>query len=312
MWTWNALECKETSPYLFWSSIATLVIAYLRIAEIVAILFAVIFFLPAVIIFLRMTGGLEKKHEIGPLSKDEIAKIPVVYYIPAPAEEPSTTNASVDGEISPQEKKPASRPATPAVTTIIPSTQKDQSPSSTPSRRHGKLQRLFLRRKQAKVSNFGAHVGSSAKGHDDAGYVKTAYPLHPLPDNLSSCPICLSDYEAPPLRTASPEEQAKGLEDLEPLNLLPCKHAIHKDCLAPWLQTSGRCPVCQQAIVPENPKDTKRRARASSRANVQTPLTTRTEPQPTPLAPASAPASAPISAPASASSALPVITVAAV
>lgn len=30
---------------------------------------------------------------------------------------------------------------------------------------------------------------------------------------------------------------------------LPCKHAFHTDCILPWLQTSGTCPVCRHQLV---------------------------------------------------------------
>ena len=36
----------------------------------------------------------------------------------------------------------------------------------------------------------------------------------------------------------------------EPLRLLRCGHVMHKQCVDQWLTAvSGRCPVCQRAIL---------------------------------------------------------------
>lgn len=248
LWVYSSLgstECRSTSPKLWWSSFATLLLAYVRIAEILLIVFAVVFFLPSelpsfryqciqfirlinrvlvVILGLRLFGGLEKKHEIGPLTKEEIAKLPVVLYVPKPEEEgtskasdieqgksASATNA--DGDAKAEEQRTEQSPAYSAHPPA-PSTGTTKRP------RRRQVLRLFFRR------NRGKNVSSSESASSNGEYIDTPYPLYPLPENLSSCPICLCDYDPPPLRSAPAEEQT--IENLEPLNLLPCKHALHK------------------------------------------------------------------------------------
>lgn len=204
--------------------------------------------LTVVIIVLRLFGGLEKKHEIGPLTKEEIAKLPVVYYIPAPEatdKEPASTPKPGEGH---SEKPSDIRTDHAAPSEPASASQGDlKTPIKSKRRRH-LLRILFKRKRGARNTN---DMSKAEEGTSNGVYAPTKYPLHPLPDNLSSCPICLSDYEPPPLLTAPPEERVKALKELEPLTLLPCGHSIHKDCLAPWLQTSGRCPVCQRAVLGE-------------------------------------------------------------
>ena len=256
-----------------------------------------------VILGLRLFGGLEKKHEIGPLSKEEIAKLPVVLYIPSvEIEEGSLPSAQEKSAVALQESSPVQSSHTPKQQTVeieegtlpaaheksavapqesslshsshtpkqqISDAEKQEPPETIPGPRQ---QRHFLRRLLFQRRG-GSSSSKQTSSQNNGTYVATAYPLHPLPDNLSSCPICLADYEPPPLLTATPEEQRNGLKELEPLNLLPCNHAIHKACLAPWLQTSGRCPVCQRAILEPNEegKSKKRRRRARTASNSASP-----------------------------------------
>ena len=211
-----------------------------------------------------MFGGLEKKHEIGPLGKEEIAKLPVVLYIPSPETKEKESTGSGEKPANDKQENQSSQEALPT-TTAMRKADKETPPSqaSLPTRRPRRFLRLLFKRHRETKSSDAPHASNGI-------YVSTPHPLHPLPDNLSSCPICLGDYEPPPLLTAAPEEQRKGLAALEPLNLLPCQHAIHKDCLAPWLQTSGRCPVCQRAIL-ESKEDKAKETRSRRRAESNTP-----------------------------------------
>lgn len=294
-----------TAPHLWWASLATLLLAYARLAEIALIVLAVVFFLPGestlhldgdlspasiiadvdaarlvyhavVILGLRMFGGLEKKHEIGPLSKDQIASLPVVLYIPAKDEQESagtvdqSTAATSTQEKLPDSQTPPSQQK-PSEPSRIEFSQEESAKPPTPPRRRTQWLRLLFKRNR-KGDNADTKEVDAASSGPGADYVKTVHPLKPLPDNLSSCPICLSDYEAPPLRSEaaslSCEELKTKLKDLELLNLLPCGHTLHKDCLEPWLQTSGRCPICQKAVFPEQSetKGKRRRGRTTTAA----------------------------------------------
>ncbi|GAA6054120.1 hypothetical protein JCM3770_003205 [Rhodotorula araucariae] len=56
-------------------------------------------------------------------------------------------------------------------------------------------------------------------------------------DTVSSCAICQDNYIL--------DETAIAL---------PCKptnHLYHEDCIVPWLKTSGTCPTCRFALVPQ-------------------------------------------------------------
>ena len=261
VWTYSSgSQCKATSPAVWWSALATLIIAYIRIAEVILIILAVTLFLPSksafvdsfgkcwelrlrwivVILGLSAFGGLEKKHEIGPLNKDEIARLPQVLYVPAP-DAPASGTKGPEAE-STQQAKPASDLAAPEEVLEVDRSADAGDAQTKQRRRH--LVRLFFEKRRSRKSKTSPTPANTA-GHDGNGvYVSgLPHPLHPLPDNLSSCPICLGDYEAPPLASEtkglSKQELKKRIDELEVLNLLPCNHAIHKDCLAPWLQTSG-------------------------------------------------------------------------
>ncbi|GAA5927835.1 hypothetical protein JCM1841_005772, partial [Sporobolomyces salmonicolor] len=53
-------------------------------------------------------------------------------------------------------------------------------------------------------------------------------------DSINDCPICQDAFQLS--------------EEIIPL---PCRHLFHSDCIVPWLKTSGTCPVCRYALVPQ-------------------------------------------------------------
>ncbi|KAF9454185.1 hypothetical protein P691DRAFT_810908, partial [Macrolepiota fuliginosa MF-IS2] len=54
------------------------------------------------------------------------------------------------------------------------------------------------------------------------------------------CAVCKDQFQ---LGTEDPDEQV--------VITLPCKHPFHQPCILPWLKSSGTCPVCRHALVPQ-------------------------------------------------------------
>jgi len=54
------------------------------------------------------------------------------------------------------------------------------------------------------------------------------------------CAVCKEQFK---LGTEDPDEQV--------VVTLPCKHPFHEPCILPWLSSSGTCPVCRHALVPQ-------------------------------------------------------------
>ncbi|KDQ31152.1 hypothetical protein PLEOSDRAFT_1111688 [Pleurotus ostreatus PC15] len=54
------------------------------------------------------------------------------------------------------------------------------------------------------------------------------------------CAVCKDQFK---LGTDDPDEQV--------VITLPCKHPFHEPCITPWLKSSGTCPVCRFALVPQ-------------------------------------------------------------
>ncbi|KAJ7459166.1 hypothetical protein B0H11DRAFT_2060603 [Mycena galericulata] len=54
------------------------------------------------------------------------------------------------------------------------------------------------------------------------------------------CAVCKDQFK---LETEDPDEQI--------VVTLPCKHPFHEPCIIPWLKSSGTCPVCRHALIPQ-------------------------------------------------------------
>ncbi|KAF9469815.1 hypothetical protein BDZ94DRAFT_1243324 [Collybia nuda] len=54
------------------------------------------------------------------------------------------------------------------------------------------------------------------------------------------CAVCKDQFK---LETDDPDEQV--------VITLPCKHPFHEPCILPWLKSSGTCPVCRHALIPQ-------------------------------------------------------------
>lgn len=52
-----------------------------------------------------------------------------------------------------------------------------------------------------------------------------------------------------------PPEVVPTEEQQDELMMMPCKHLFHLDCLLPWLQTNGTCPVCRVSLATDNDND---------------------------------------------------------
>jgi len=68
------------------------------------------------------------------------------------------------------------------------------------------------------------------------------------------CAICKEQFS---LKTDDPDELM--------VVTLPCKHIFHEPCITPWLKSSGTCPVCRYAIVPQPGDATTSRSHGNTR-----------------------------------------------
>jgi len=64
--------------------------------------------------------------------------------------------------------------------------------------------------------------------------------LEKSPTLEMDCAVCKEQFK---LETDDPDEQI--------VITLPCKHPFHEPCILPWLKSSGTCPVCRYALVPQ-------------------------------------------------------------
>ena len=146
-------------------------------------------------------GVGQKKHDVGPLSKEDIAQLPIVHYIPQDDDAPEPSAPVVGGEESAPkvdsevavvpEQSPPAEPANTQPLTPSPTSASNRDRTSTRRKQSRRFARLFWSNSRRRRDTNGHSKGTEAGGPNDGRYVATVYPLHALPANLSTCPICL-------------------------------------------------------------------------------------------------------------------------
>lgn len=71
-------------------------------------------------------------------------------------------------------------------------------------------------------------------------------------DQITSLPV-VTITEADVLRTLQCSVCMEDYDKGEEVRALPCKHLYHAECIIPWLERHGSCPVCRKDL---NGKDT--------------------------------------------------------
>ncbi|GAC97559.1 zinc finger containing protein [Pseudozyma hubeiensis SY62] len=290
---YSSTECSHKpaeAVALFWTALASLIVVYIFIFEIAVLAFLIVCALPLLIMVMRALGlthrlpQRELHPETGKIDQMEVDKrVKLVYYTPAEEED------AVDGVITEQtagadqqnveeceetaQQQGESRPSRPAMDSRQSTQQSTQATSRTIWGNVSRLTRLLIARRRSETSatrlsgglkpvtpanhtvtsptstpqtETGATASTSPNLTASRRGKKLKYPLHPLPAHRATCPICLCDFEEP-----SPDEEPEP----EPLRLLECGHVMHRGCVDQWLTTvSGRCPVCQKAVIPEMEK----------------------------------------------------------
>lgn len=274
---------------LFWAALASLIVVYIFILEIAVLAFLIVCALPLLIAILRALGlthrlpQRELHPETGKIGQDEVDKrVKLVYYIAAKededvqADQGAVAASSASGEVDAtkvdegavEERQihagddtistvPSNRPGLGSRRTTQDSIQSASHPALG---RFSRLTRLLVPRQRSTTltangkspgkppAKGGSFASNPKTTSDDAAPKRTKqgqlkYPLHPLPAHRATCPICLCDFEEP-----EPDQEPEP----EPLRLLECGHVMHRSCVDQWLTTvSGRCPVCQKAVIPE-------------------------------------------------------------
>ncbi|GAC76039.1 hypothetical protein PANT_19c00073 [Moesziomyces antarcticus T-34] len=301
---YSSTECSrkpaEAVP-LFWSALASLIVVYIFIVEIAVLAFLIVCALPLLIVIMRALGlnhrlpQRELHPETGKIDQQEVDKrVKLVYYTPAEADDEdqlahqmsaqdaSTSDVGADVDANATSATQQSR----AGMGSRQATQDSLASASHPMLgRLSRLTRLIVARRRSapsvnEPSKSAASIPATATGTPAAEGRSAApcgvpsgqrsglkYPLHPLPAHRATCPICLCDFEEP---------EAGQEPEPEPLRLLACGHVMHRSCVDQWLTTvSGRCPVCQKAVIPDSDEEAAPTAPANEAVEMQ-PLPTTT------------------------------------
>ncbi|KAI8982878.1 hypothetical protein BD414DRAFT_491423 [Trametes punicea] len=279
-------RCRDAAPTVSALTVALIAVIYIRSALITLLS------LIRVILARRRAG----QPTIGKLSQSEVDRIPLVLYIPPPPGEDITTavspppraqarfpSLSKPSPHAPSKKKKrfiAFRPRRHGGEESAPVDAGDINvshaleyadpwnamfePAPYPLVRLPENKAtcmICLCEFEAPRKLGGEAPGPGAEG-GEAHEMTAVPPLSPGPGQAAGN-IEEVQVEAPrPTDTATVDlADAVGGDGPQPLRLLSCGHAYHKDCIDPWLtQKSGRCPYCQARVeAPPDPEQRRRR-----------------------------------------------------
>ncbi|GAA5892451.1 uncharacterized protein JCM6883_007362 [Sporobolomyces salmoneus] len=258
IWLISSNTCSATNPILYKGALAAVILSWLWILEFFILCALALFFLPILLYGMRHWGWGEKKHEVGPLKKHDISKLPRRIFVGTLSED--SQGSTVDA------------PETASGPTVSPSSQAASEPSTKKSR--WQFWRLWRSSRSASDSSPSSSSDSSSSS---SSWPISMFPPFPsktlpikLPESQNACSICLSEYEMPPLKS-SPD--ASKWEP-EILLLLPCRHAFHETCLVDWLAVSGRCALCQTPVFPPKPSKGDKATPSNSSSTTTNPSST--------------------------------------
>lgn len=63
-----------------------------------------------------------------------------------------------------------------------------------------------------------------------------------LDNDKTACIVCLVDLP----ETSSDFSTGDNFDQIA--RLIPCNHAMHNSCLAPWVERANSCPICRQSF----------------------------------------------------------------
>lgn len=140
---------------------------------------------------------------IGKLSKESVARVPLVLYIPSP-----NSGASRIGK----EEKAETNHSYPPVSAVD-SPITSEKPKLESNLSGGGIFHWFQRSSGAQVFNFTANTAKRQKLLDgwDAQWEKGSYPFVRLSGSRATCSICLDEFEEPPKKGES-KSNSNGTE----------------------------------------------------------------------------------------------------
>ncbi|KAK4057848.1 hypothetical protein OIO90_001067 [Microbotryomycetes sp. JL221] len=259
IWFFSSSNCSQTANLLYNAGLVALILSWIYAAEAILLLLACIFFLPILLIGMRWVG-YGPKHEVGPMEKAEIDKLPLAIYIGElpDADSPTSVSSNTPGDESMSSSSSAHKEEETKATV-------QQVETSTHPTSHPQPSNATNTDKKSNSNKTSATQDMVLTTGVVDGMIALPAGMQPLrlPPSQASCSICLIDYEVPPMAT---DENSNEWEP-EPLRLLPCGHAFHAPCLESWLVVSGRCPLCQRPADKNVKEDAPPAATASDPAN---------------------------------------------